>query len=205
MYFYPAKPTLITLRQPLFQKLNSNPDYVGELKYNGDRLELITPDGGKTFQFWNRHGGRFKFDPSARLLESLDRLDLEGWCQLDGELIDHKTKTVKKTVVLWDVIVYNGELQLKLYEERRELLWEIFGKPEEVFDMPEEGVVNMTPQWPAGEFQEVYDTYTKVAWIEGLVIKDKKARLIVGRTSCPDVTTMYKVRKAQVTNPLMRW
>jgi ATP-dependent DNA ligase len=205
MYFYPAKPKLITLRQPLFQKLNSDPNFIAELKYNGDRLELITPDGGKTFEWWNRHGSRFHFTPSKRLLETSASLRLKGICQLDGELIDHKTKDVKDTAMLFDVIVYNGQVLVnRTLEERKEILWDVFGKPEEVFDMPEEGV-NMTPQWPAGEFQDVYDLYTKVKWIEGLVMKDLKAKLIVGRTSCPVVTTMYKVRKRQETNPLMRW
>jgi ATP-dependent DNA ligase len=205
MYFFPAKPKLITLRQGLFQKLNSDPNYVAELKYNGDRLELITPNGGKDFEWWNRYENRFHFTPSSRLLETSKSLRLKGFCQLDGELIDHRTKGVKNTAILFDIIVYNGEVMVeKTFAERRELLWQIFGAPEEIFDIPEEGM-NLAPQWPSGEFKDVYDLYTKVGWIEGLVMKDLRAKLIVGRTSCPVVTTMYKVRKKQETNPLMRW
>jgi ATP-dependent DNA ligase len=204
MYFFPAKPKLITLQQDLFQKLNGNQNFVGELKYKGDRLELITPDGGKTFQWWNRHGSIFKFNPSAKLLESVKPLKLKGFCQLDGELLDHKTVNVKNTPVLFDVIVFNGELQNnKTFRQRREMLWTIFGKPELIYDTPEIGVVNIAPQWPTGEFQDVYDEYTQIKWIEGLVMKNLEAKLITGRTSCPTVATMYKVRKPE--NAVMRW
>lgn len=205
MYFYPAKPTLITLHQQLFQDLNSDPDYVAELKYNGDRLELITPDGGKTWQWWNRYEALFHFTPTPKLLESLRPLKLKGWCQLDGELLDHRTKGVKQTPVLFDVIVFDGKVQMETFNVRRNRLWEIFGTPEEIYDTPEQGVVNIAPQWNAGEFRDVYDLYTRIEWVEGLVMKNLRSKLIVGRTSCPTVTTMYKVRKRQKTNPLMRW
>ena len=75
--FYPQKPTLISIEQPLFENLDKDPNVVAEIKYNGtrlilqrfgyppkdwelDKLKPIT----ERFEFWNREGSQLKYTPS---------------------------------------------------------------------------------------------------------------------------------------------
>lgn len=188
-YIYPPKPILISIDQPLFKELEADPDVIGELKYNGTRLALPVYNAGERFEFWNRDGGRLTYTPSEKVVDSLRQIKWVGDCWVDGELLHFKSRQTKNMIALWDIFVWDGEfLGSKTTKERRELLESImpaFEKFENVF---------ISPIWKSG-FKEVFDEYTKIEWVEGLVMKKLSAKLIVGRTSCPDVPYMWKVRK----------
>ena len=77
-YFYPERPKLIHIDQPLFRSLDENASWVAERKYNGCRLQLHSLDG--PVEFWNRHGERMDYSPTPEMLESLK--DLPGYCLL---------------------------------------------------------------------------------------------------------------------------
>jgi ATP-dependent DNA ligase len=63
-YFYPERPRLLHIEQPLFESLSQDPNWVAEPKYNGSRLQLHYLDGA--WQFWNRHGQPMDYRPSLR-------------------------------------------------------------------------------------------------------------------------------------------
>lgn len=192
--YYPQKPTLISIDQLLFNQLDKDPNVVAELKYNGNHLILkrFVPDtidglmGG--FDFWNRHGQVMKYTPSAELLKNLKSLNWKGYCVMDGELLHTKDKSTKHQVVLYDVIIWNGEEVIrKSFRERRAILDELFRgfAYEKLF---------ATQQWNTG-FRAIYDEAIRTSYIEGLVMKRLDARGTLGKTSSPVVATMWKVRK----------
>jgi ATP-dependent DNA ligase len=197
--YYPEKPTLITLEQPLFKELELREDVVAEPKYNGTRLILKRYGSGPAFQaskgleFWNRQGKIIKYSASKELLDQLDQIKWEGDCVLDGELLHFKTIKIKHTVVLFDILVWNGEqITNKPFSERRALLENV--STEIKFSQN----VLLAPQWKGGVaniFWGAYNLLTKVDEIEGIVIKSLNKPHKLGRTESPVVKYNWKVRK----------
>jgi len=189
MIFYPPKPTLITLSQDLFKQLEKDHRVMAELKFKGDRLVLKRLEDGK-FEFWNRHGSKFRYTTSTKLLEHLSSLNWEGDCVCDGELLHHKTKKIKHSVVLWDVFIWNGQsLKAKPFIERRAFLERAFGgkRYEDLW---------ISDSWKEG-WKSIFDKETVREEIEGLVMKRMDAKLILGNNSSPTVSYMWKVRKPE--------
>jgi ATP-dependent DNA ligase len=203
--YYPPKPLLISIDQPLFSKLEQRADVVAEPKYNGTRLILkrIVDDAIHTgvwlkpyYEFWNRDGEILKYQPSNELLQQLDLIKWEGDCILDGELIHFKTKTMKHTVIIFDVFLWNGKPMTDLpFVNRRKLLEDKVGKTLALFSTKN---VFLAPQWNGGykaDFKRLYENMIQYEEIEGLVIKSLKVKVILGRRESPTVATMWKVRK----------
>jgi ATP-dependent DNA ligase len=120
-FFYPERPRLLHIEQPLFESLSRDPNWVAEPKYNGSRLQLHYLDGA--WQFWNRHGQPMDYRPSREVTDALHSLDLQGYWVFDGELRHHKVKGVQHKIMLYDVLVGEGQLLLNAaFESRRHLL-----------------------------------------------------------------------------------
>lgn len=184
--YYPQKPTLISIDQPLFLQLDKDPNVVAELKYNGNHLILKVDL--PYIEFWNRHGQRMKYTPSEELLKNLKSLNWKEYCVADGELLHTKDKTTKHQVVIYDMIVFSTEQIIgKVLSERRSIVEEIFKgeKYEKLF---------ATQQWKSS-FRAIYDEAIKTSYIEGLVMKRLDAKMVLGKSSSPVVATMWKVRK----------
>ena len=125
-YFYPERPRLLHVDQPLFDQLSQNPSWVAEPKYNGSRLQLHVINGA--FHFWNRHQEPLVYTPSREVLDSLRSLDLKGYWLFDGEMRHNKTKGIKHQIVLYDVFIANGELlNAKPFWWRRQIMAGIKG------------------------------------------------------------------------------
>ena len=187
MYFYPEKPRLINIKQPLFHELDNDPAYTAELKYNGIRLQLHYLNG--KFQFWNRHGKQLEYVPDSSLRAALHKAfgHVLGYCLLDGELRHNKTIGVRNQIVLWDAFIWNGELMIsKPHWKRRLRIREAMGS--------NVGPLTLAHEYLTG-FQEVFDTETVRDEIEGLVIKKTTGMLQLGRGSNIDSDWMFKVRK----------
>jgi len=188
--FYPPKPTLISIDQPLFEKLDKDPNVIAELKYNGTRLVLqcFPLTSFAPIEFWNREGSQLKYTPSELLLSNLRSLNWKGYCVLDGELLHTKVKSTKHHIVLFDVIIWNGEeVTQKPFSERRKILESSFRT--KLFDN-----LYPAPQWIGG-FRELYSKMIEIDYIEGLVMKRLDAKMVLGKSSSPVVATMWKVRK----------
>ena len=182
LYFYPEKPRLIHIDQPLFEELSNKPEWVAEKKYNEKRLQLHCLDGD--FQFWNRHEALLNYTPTPQIIS---KLPPKGYYLFDGGLRDRKAIGVRDKVLIFDVFVWNGQLQLgKTFRERRALLetmFEIEGDP-----------VGLPFQFHLG-FKQIFDNVIKDDEIEGLVLKNVKGTLDLGRTRGQDSKWMIKVRK----------
>lgn len=98
-----------------------NLGWKAQIKYNDTRL-LIKYLPNKV-ELWNRHGMRINYTPPPELQEQLqtlkDKLYLNDWSLIDGGLLDAKHPAIKDQIVIWDILVKNGEHLLgTTYEER---------------------------------------------------------------------------------------
>ena len=187
MIWFPPKPTLMTIDQPLFDELEKDGRYVAELKFNGDHL-ILKRLADKSWEFWNRHGNKFKYEPATQLLDHLNSLDWQGECVCDGELLHHKVHETKHTVVLWDIFLMDGIYLLSSKElERHKII-------EDVFRGKRYSDLWISDQWKSG-WREIFARETQRKEIEGLVIKRTNAKVQIGRSASQVVSYMYKVRK----------
>jgi len=188
MYFYPEKPKLMHVDQ-----LGILPpkQWVGELKYNGTRLQLhCNFTAGRLncpYQFWNRHEQELDYTPTPEISDILHALPIDGYTLFDGELRHNKTIGVRNKIIIWDVFILNGELLVGMeFRERRKILEGMFkvnGEP-----------VGITEQYHVG-FKQVFESVISEDEIEGLVLKNVQGKLSLGRRSAVDSNWMFKVRK----------
>ncbi len=182
LYLYPEKPGLITLDQSLMQYLSDSPDWIAERKHNGSRLELHCNRGN--FKFWGRHGSELKYQPATPVINALVELGLTGYYLFDGELLHNKVKGVRNQIVLYDCFIWKGELLVNQpFAARRKLL--------EQLNL--QGPISI-PEWFTTDFKKVFGHVTTEMGIEGLVLKNKKGMLNLGRTSAKESSWMYKLR-----------
>jgi ATP-dependent DNA ligase len=183
-YFYPEKPTLISIDQPLFEMVNNSPSWIAEKKYNGCRLQLHYLNG--QFQFYGRHGIRLKFEVGEELKDPLDKLNLKGYCLFDGELRNNKVKGVSQKIIFYDIFIWENELLWKMpFRQRRDILNTLF----EIESEP----IGLTKQFDC-DFVELFNRITDDE-IEGLVIKNLQGKLDLGKKKSNDSAWMVKIRR----------
>ena len=189
-YFYPERPRLLSIDQPLFDEFSQNKNWIAEPKYNGSRLLLHRLPSG-VFQFWNRHQERFNFVAGGELVAALMALPLEPgkYYLFDGELRHNKTVGVKNKIVLYDCFIFADELLCGVpFDDRRGIL-KTLNKDGGGYE-----ALTIAPQYP-GDFRAVYDLLTPSPEIEGLVMKNLGGKLDLGRKRAANSGWMMKVRK----------
>jgi len=186
-YLYPEKPKLISIDQPLFQKLSDSPDWVAEPKYNGSRLVLAID--GNEMEFWNRHGEKFDYRPDENLRNALLEFasHTKGLCVFDGELRHNKVPGVRHKIVLWDTLGWDGHLLAnETYKARYRLI--------PLMESPPLTLVHQVN----GEnvsFTSVFTSWVEDPEIEGLVLKNLNGKLNLSRTAGQPSNWMVKVRR----------
>ena len=186
-YFYPERPRLLHIEQPLFDTLSDHPDWVAEPKFNGSRLQLHFLNGA--WQFWNRHEQPMAYTPSPEVREALAGLNLKGYWLFDGELRHNKTKGVRHKIVLYDLFIAGGTLLLGAsFQKRRGILETLLHYNGDY------NLLSLSPQYPE-DFRQVFGELIKDDEIEGLVIKNLQGQLQLGRGRAVESRWMWKARK----------
>ena len=208
-YFYPEAPRLLHIDQPLFQKLSDDPMWVAEPKYNEQRLQLHVFPGtfhllgliaakhenrspkknGIVFEFWDRHGNLLSYVPSEEILTVLHRVvpSMNTYCLFDGGLRHNKVPGIKHKIMLYDVFIWQGDLLIgKPFWYRRNILKKIAKCEGDPLGIP--------PQYRT-DFRRAFEDLIQDPEIEGLVIKNTRGLLELGRTSAVNSKWMWKVRK----------
>jgi ATP-dependent DNA ligase len=186
LYYFPNRPFLIPPSSPEVILRDNDPDWHGEIKWMGDRLELQKIDN--KFIFMNRHKKAFsKFVPSIELLDELNALNIPNNSQLDGELMHFKTKEIKQTIHFYDVYVLNDKPIREDLEARRDILAQHFGGRK--FQH-----IDITEAFP-NNFIELFNSVIKDHEKEGLVLKDKRGKIQFTTNKSVDVTWQIKIRK----------
>jgi len=192
-YFYPENPTLIHRDADMVEKMSALDDWIAEPKYNGCRLQLHIIDGD--VQFWDRHGKRLAYDksPSETLVMRLKSLFPKGYYLFDGELRHNKVTGIRDKIVLWDCFIWEGEFLNRLPYALRRLKLEGF------LSVGDDQELSLIIQY-ANNFRQAFEDYTGGVHgdpdeFEGLVMKNIKGRLNLGRTSNNNSGWMFKIRK----------
>lgn len=187
-YFYPEKPVLVHRDQEIVERLSLDPDYVGEIKFNGQRLELHVMDGVP--EFWGRHGDKLTYKPSDNVLAAIkEKIPSTGYYIFDGELRHNKVVGVRDKIVLWDVFVWNSKTVRLEYEARREFLKSLN------LDIGLEKTLTLIDQCE-GNFKETFERLIgESEEFEGIVMKNIHGKLNLGRTGAKNSQWMFKIRR----------
>lgn len=211
IYFYPEKPVLILKESNALDEMSNDPDYVAELKYNGQRCELHFFNGNA--EFWDRHGKHLDYNSNSLykdgresiVVELRKRFGYKGYFVFDGEL-RHNKAGVYNRFMIYDIHVYENEfLNRLIFSERRDILESHFEavEYEDEHDLryfPDIRPVSLSTQYP-DEFRQLFidageGSYGNTDEIEGIVIKNLNGKLKLGRSSSSHSMWMFKVRHA---------
>ena len=186
-YLYPENPRLLHIDSELFKRINDDPNWIAERKYNESRLMLHAWEGCR-FEFWNRHNEKFNYIPSADLQVALEKLPLKGYCIFDGGLRHNKTIGVKNQVIIYDMYAWNSQLLLDTpFKLRRSMNEDLF--------MIDDYPISLPPQFANVDFKSVFECVIKEPEIEGLVLKNLNGKIAPGRKARLDSKWMYKLRQ----------
>jgi hypothetical protein len=112
-YFYPPRSQDAVPRADT--EMFKDFGFVAQLKYN-DSHALVKYCVDGTIELWNRHAERFRTYTApdyllAELHEIGQRLGHKPGTVtiLDGGLLDQKHRSIKNTIVVWDILVLNDE------------------------------------------------------------------------------------------------
>jgi ATP-dependent DNA ligase len=215
IYFYPERPVLVHRDQPLVDEISEDDNYIAEPKYNGARCVLVVLNGDVSL--WNRHGNPMRTinETDERYKELVKEVKKyvpkTGHYQFEGEFRHNKVTGLQYKLVLWDCLIYADEYLNKLaYDDRREIVLKHFAVPvdtsKKVIDLESyRKHITVIEQFKT-DFKKVYSEFMSgkrklndgenwLAEFEGLVMKNRKGKLALGRKTNPDSRWMYKIRK----------
>lgn len=187
IYFYPNRPLLYTVEHPDILRFSYDPNYVAEIKKNGDRL-CLQKENDK-FIFMNRHKELLKrYTPIPEVLDELHSLNIPNNSQLDGELMHNHTKATKHQLYFYDVYLWGGECNRDSFRFRRAFL-------ENLFANKKFSHLELAKQYANEDFQKLYYSVIGSLENEGLVIKNLNGKLIFNTGKSNDVDWQIKIRK----------
>jgi len=185
IYFYPNRPLLLTPDHPKVEVWSQHSDWDAEIKKNGTRLVLQQDSGLK---FFNRKRGLLKYRPAKGLIDELNSLEIPNHSQLDAELLHFKTKHIKDVVYFYDAYLLKEERVTEELQFRREILHNLFkGRKFKHIEIA---------QTYSGDFHNLFNEVIKKEENEGLVMKNKKGKIVWKTTRSPDVPWQVKIRKS---------
>lgn len=167
-----------------------NGQYFAQPKLNGSNGMLFIDPSGK-WTLWNRHNEKMTLYNDKIQFGKLHRGN--GWMVLNGEYMnkskkDANGKTFNHKFIIFDILVYEGEILVgKTYEQRAELLEKLY--PCQQFRISDTGVeydpylcqtdvedIYKAPNFMGG-FADIYNKIVSIDMYEGLVIKRRTAPL----------------------------
>ncbi len=103
--------------------------WIAQVKKNGTNTVIfVAPD--KSLTFMGRHGNMLKaWQPTKDSSEIFKQLPDNSWYVINAELMNNKTKNVKNTFYIFDILVSNNKYLLgTTYAQRYKLLMDLFLK-----------------------------------------------------------------------------
>ena len=151
-------------------------DWCVQRKFNGYKCTFSVCDG--KVNFYNKGKPFKRWKPPASLLKQFSALNLKpGTHWFDSELLEPR---VKNTIVIYDVLQFSRYLIGTTQIHRLNLLDEICGKPRERCDL---GIAILVTEniwlaeWWEEDFEQHYEEMLDMDLIEGLVLRQKEAKL----------------------------
>lgn len=167
-YFYPPQPFRIWPNANLLTILNQDPNWIGEIKYNGWRLLIFIEDD---IRFFNRHHKEIQIDQSIfrQHFEHVPRGTV-----FDGELVHFRSTDVKNTIVIWDTPIYNGQDLRRTPLIKRKQYLDHFRVAPRTIKRNQKVNIYRSQTFPTGSFKQLYrKTVDKNDVLEeGIVLKN---------------------------------
>ena len=188
--------------------LGQYPGWWAQRKFNGTRTVIfVSPEG--EIHLRNRQQQPHKaYKLTGAMEAALQALGLPrgSWSVLDAELLHSKTRQVKDRMVLFDLLVLDGQyLTRTTYRERFPLLEGVCGNPTQHEDETGRRIALRVNEnvWLAESFQPrdgaaaraLFDQLIDMDEIEGLVLKDPSAKLKPGVKESNNTEWLIRVRK----------
>jgi hypothetical protein len=192
LYYYPPRPeNKIT---PLSLDNYDDGNFIAQPKLDGSAcMEFLNTNESKIYD-------RHKKEKSW-LIDSDGIHKGNGWMVLCGEWLNKNkaNETMKKgfnlKFVIWDMIVYNGSyLTGSTFEERIGMLDDIYGTESFNSYLYQINDVFYRVKSFENNFKELFDSYSDIELVEGLVLKMKNAKLKKGIAISNNSLTMIKCR-----------
>jgi hypothetical protein len=201
-YIYPCRPANAISPEDL--NMWENQSMVGQLKTNGSNTLFFT--NGETLRVMGRHNQLLtNFGISKdEIIENLYKpLNLNGnWLVLNGETLnkskqDERGITFNQKFILFDILVFDSDYLVgKTFGERINLLDNLYGQKtsskEYLYGISEN--IFRVKSYNTG-FKNLFDTYTKIDLVEGLVLKRTNAKLEIATSEKNNWRSQIKCRK----------
>jgi len=180
------------------------PGWWAQRKFNGTRTVIfIDPEGTATIK--NRHKEDHRaYKLTGEMREAIRSLPLERgtWHVLDGELMHSKTKGLKDRIVVFDILVHDGEYLVgTTVKDRFDLLFYAVGEPDTYEDETgSELALRVNDNlWLAEMFDsDLPDRFRELNAldeIEGLVLKDPGGKMQPGVIEKNNTSWLIRCRK----------
>jgi ATP-dependent DNA ligase len=180
--------------------------WMAQLKFNGTRT-LIELKPGEDPVLWTRHKEEHKaYQMTPSMLETLkelhETLDPNTAHVLDGELMHSKTKGIKDVIILFDILVLEGEYLIGTSAlERYMFLYDEVFEPQERELKTGRSIALFIREnlWLAEtsfmNFESMHNRYIDMDEVEGLVLKKTNGKLDRGMSKDNNGDWMIRCRK----------
>lgn len=177
-YLYPPRTEAklpFDLSSPVLQAWEKARDAIAQYKLNGSR-NLIVIDPQDNITFWNRHKEQQRnYQPPTGLLSQIRALQYPhgAWNIIDSELMHFKTQTIKNSVYVFDVLVWNNEYLVGDKYEQRFNLVKSLGISDffPLDNTSHDGKIWIAENMLAPKWEAAWNAALKIDAVEGLVLK----------------------------------
>lgn len=203
-YIYPCRPSNAIPQNDINYWDNTN-NMLSQLKMNGSNTIIFT--NGDILRVMGRHNqllSNFQLSKEEIIENIYKPLNLNGnWLVLNGEYLnkskrDENGLIFNHKLILFDILVYNSDYLIgKTFEERVNILDSIYGQnssDKEYLYGISENIYRVKSY--TNNFDEIFNKYTSIDMIEGLVFKRRNAKLEIGNTENNNTKSQVKCRKS---------
>lgn len=196
-YIYPPRPK--NAINPNELDFWDNGSMLGQIKLNGSNGVIFINE--RDIYIYNRHGQRMtNHDLNTSELRKL--YTGNGWTVINGEIMNKSKRdefgnNFNGKLIIFDILVHNSDYLVgKTFSERIELLESLYGRrdseQEYLYQITEN--INLIKTFNHG-FKKLFDNFTQIDMVEGVVLKRKLAKLEIGNTENNNYKSQVKSRK----------
>lgn len=196
-YYYPPRPKNAIPQSEL--EGWDNGTLLGQPKMNGSNTTIFT--NNTSLSVMNRHNQRLtNFQINQNEISQVYRGN--GWIILNGEYMnkskrDENDQVFNHKFVIFDILAFNGEYLVgSTFEERVKILDSLYGteESEKYYLYKITDNIYRVKSYETG-FNDIYEDFSKIDMLEGLVMKRKNAKLELGLTENNNTRSQIKIRK----------
>jgi len=192
-YIYPPRPEN---KLPPNKLIDDN-SFMAQPKLNGSNLTVYT--NGIEVILMTRHKTKMNVLLNEKIFKSLHKGS--GWMAINGEYMNkskngYDNKSFNHRFVIFDILVFNGKQTIGMtFEERYKLLNKLYNPKK--YD----NYIKKINNWVYivetfyKDFNNIFNKLINIDMYEGLVLKEKQAKLKNGISQKNNINSQLKVRK----------